>query len=528
MNIDSTLDAWREAIGAEHVIIDAVPREQAQTATFVTTQGVPAILRPSTHAEVQACVLVANQHKTPLYPISRGKNWGYGSSVPVQDGCVLLDLSRMNRIVDFNEDMAYVTVEPGVTQQQLFDFLEEQGSTLFLGMTGAPPDSSLIGNTLERGVGKGPYGERFAHACGLEVVLPTGESVQTGFGRFANAKATPLHRWGVGPVLDGLFSQSNLGIVTQMTFWLLPKPAYFQVFAYEIEDERKLGPLADALRTLMLQGLIQTTFTINNDYRVLSYVQQYPWSETEGETPLSQSVRTKLRKAWDIGLWSGEGATYAASKEQAQSVRKLITQALKPIVDMLLFFDDEMATLSKAELAQQIPDADVDDILTWYNHHPQRGMPTHAAIPMTYWRKPEPLPEQLEPNRDRCGFIWLAPTVPFTGQEICNAIALIEDTFVAYHYEPNLALQCISPRSIYITIAIIYDRTLAGEDERASACADELLERLLHAGYMPYRLGSQSMAKLPPVQDDSATLLRTLKQTLDPNNILAPGRYEWQ
>jgi hypothetical protein len=44
------------------------------------------------------------------YPISRGKNWGYGSRVPARDGCVLLDLGRMNRIVGFSEKLAYVTV----------------------------------------------------------------------------------------------------------------------------------------------------------------------------------------------------------------------------------------------------------------------------------------------------------------------------------------------------------------------------------------------------------------------------------
>ena len=74
---------------------------------------------------------------------------------------------------------------------------------------------------------------------------------------------------------------------------------------------------------------------------------------------------------------------------------------------------------------------------------------------------------------------------------------------MAYDYEPNLALQCISPRSIYITVAIIYDRTVAGEDERAAVCSAELLERLLQSGYVPYRLGSQSMTRLPPARDDS-------------------------
>ena len=70
-----------------------------------------AVLRPGTREEVQTCVRVANRARVPLYPISSGRNWGYGSRAPVSDA-VLLDLSRLNRIREFNEQLAYVTVEP--------------------------------------------------------------------------------------------------------------------------------------------------------------------------------------------------------------------------------------------------------------------------------------------------------------------------------------------------------------------------------------------------------------------------------
>lgn len=82
-----------------------------------------------------------------------------------------MELGLLNRIVDYNENLAYVTLEPGVTQRQLFEYLEGKKSNLMMSVTGSTPDSSLIGNTLERGVGKGPLGDRFAHICGLEVVL---------------------------------------------------------------------------------------------------------------------------------------------------------------------------------------------------------------------------------------------------------------------------------------------------------------------------------------------------------------------
>src|SRR4030095_17003422 len=141
--------------------------------------------------------------------------WGYGSRVPAGDG-VLLDLGRLNRIVAFDEDLAYVTIEPGVTQGQLYEFLRERGSRLWMDATGASPDCSIIGNTMERGFGHTPMGDHCNNVCAFEVVLPTGECVQTGFGRFAEAKAGALGRWGLGPSLDGLFSQSNLGLVTSL------------------------------------------------------------------------------------------------------------------------------------------------------------------------------------------------------------------------------------------------------------------------------------------------------------------------
>jgi 4-cresol dehydrogenase (hydroxylating) len=101
--------AWRHAIGPDQVITAARERRAAETATYATRQRVPVILRPGNRREVQACVRIANQYKTPLYPLSTGKNWGYGSRVPVTDGCVLLDLGRLNRIVAFDERLAYIT-----------------------------------------------------------------------------------------------------------------------------------------------------------------------------------------------------------------------------------------------------------------------------------------------------------------------------------------------------------------------------------------------------------------------------------
>ena len=111
----SALCDWEAALGSAHVLSDPAVLRGASTATFRTAPVVQAILRPGTREDVQQCVRIANRFRIPIYPISSGKNWGYGSRVPVQDG-VLIDLGRLNRILDFDEELAYVTIEPGVTQ----------------------------------------------------------------------------------------------------------------------------------------------------------------------------------------------------------------------------------------------------------------------------------------------------------------------------------------------------------------------------------------------------------------------------
>ena len=136
---NSVLLEWADVVGSSNVITDEAPLHEAETGTFATGHRIPAIIRPGSRQEVQECLRIASRSGTPIYPISSGKNWGYGSRMPSADLCVLLDLGRMNRIVDFDEDLAYVTVEPGVSQAQLYAFLQERGSRLWMDVTGASP-----------------------------------------------------------------------------------------------------------------------------------------------------------------------------------------------------------------------------------------------------------------------------------------------------------------------------------------------------------------------------------------------------
>jgi 4-cresol dehydrogenase (hydroxylating) len=530
-DLEAALAAWRDTLGPEHVSTDPAVLARAATATFATAQRVPVVLRPGNRQEVQECVRIANRHGVPLYPISTGLNWGYGSGVPARDGCAVLALGRLNRIVEFDEDLAYITVEPGVTQQQVYEFLRERKSRLLMSMTGGSSDGSLIGNTMERGTALSYYWNRFAHACALEIVLPTGECVHTGFDRFEGAAAARLDRWGVGPAFDGLFSQSNLGIVTRMTFWLMPPPVVHQTFFFTLCEENwdRFEAAVDALRGLALGQPVRIGLGLFNDFNFLILVhRQYPWEQAGGRTPMPPEVRRALRQQYKIGLWNGNGALYSPSPAHARADRRLVRNALRGKVDRLFFLYPSKIRLLRAisRPYRWISKIDINPVLDQLTvKNPDLGVPAGNRITLPYWRKRSKPPEVTDPEGDRCGVVWCSPVVPYQGRHLSAAVRIIEETALAHGLEPSIGARCSRERTIDLVVGLMYDRDVPGEDERAMACHDEVLSRLIARGYLPERLGIQSMDALPPARDDSPQLLARIKGALDPNRILAPGRY---
>jgi 4-cresol dehydrogenase (hydroxylating) len=521
-DLQAALSAWTTTLGPIHVLTDETTIRAAGTSTFATSHSVPAILRPGTPEDVQACLKIANEHGVPLYPVSGGKNWGYGSRVPATDGCAILDLGRLDGIRHVDERLAYAVVEPGVTFRRLCAFLREHAPGLMPSVLGGSPDASVIGNLVERGIGTGPNGERFAHACGFEVVLPSGEIIRTGLGRFPGARAADVHRWGVGPVLDGLFSQSNLGVVTAATVMLSPRPGHMLACFMGIDATSSLPGLIDAVRDLALAGIVTAPVMLGNDLKMLAASRQYPWEEAAGSAPLPDALRRRMR-LWG-STWSGWIGLYCASEAHARADATIVREALCDVADRLVFVDEEGVVVdrwpagdSRDRVAQGFRGfAPRDSWLT--------GMPLETGVRSAYWRKRTPMPRDPDPDRDGCGLLWCAPVVPLLGEEVANAVGIAERTLAGFGLEPILSVTCLD-RVAHLTVALTYDRDLPGEDDRALKCHDILLEQFVEAGYIPYRLGVQSMHILP-ADGGEADLARELRAIMDPNNVLAPGRYE--
>jgi 4-cresol dehydrogenase (hydroxylating) len=526
----NALAGFRAIVGAEYVVDHPDELAGYETATFHTEHQVPAVVRPANIQELQACLRVANQYGVPVYPVSTGLNTGYGSAVPAVSGCVILELRRLNRIIEYNADLGYVVVEPGVTQQQLFDFLQDQNAPFWLDVTGASPLTSLIGNIAERGFGHTTYADHFAHVGGFQVVLPDGELLVTGFGRYENAKATGVYRWGLGPHYDGLFTQSNLGIIVQATICLMPKPEYSQFFACRIDREEDLPELIELLRPLRLDGTIRSAMHIGNDYKMVSAIQGYPWSQSGGVVPLPEAVLQAKMKEWDFGRWNVSGAIYGTRATVADA-RRRIRRQLRGKVKRLQFIDRRLLGLAErfARPYQWLTGVDLAEMLKVVKpvFGMTHGVPSPGMLPSNYWRKKSipPASEHLSPERDACGVMWLAPAAPTSGKHAAAIWHIVKSTMLTHGYEPAVSITLLSERAMDCVVNISYDRDIPDEDLRAKACHDDMLAQLCAEGYYPYRLGIQSHGKLPPGTAAYQDFFRKLRVGIDPKGILAPGRY---
>ncbi len=139
--------------------------------------------------------------------------------------------------------------------------------------------------------------------------------LHTGFGHYPQARTTHLFPYGIGPYLDGLFTQSNLGIVTRLGVWLMPASEYVNHFLCFIDQHEEIEPVVEALRPLRLNGTLRSVVHIGNDLRLISGSHTYPLERAGGRTPLPKGLRRRLRSETGAGAWTVSGALYGTKRE---------------------------------------------------------------------------------------------------------------------------------------------------------------------------------------------------------------------
>lgn len=523
------MSAWRSALGEEGATADAAVLDRYARTTQPEGARPACIVYPKSTAEVRAALSIAAEHGIVAYPISRGRNWGYGDACAPTDGAAIFDLSGMNRIIEVNPELGYVVVEPGVTQAQLHARVREEAPGYWMDCTGAGEEASVLGNVIERGFGHTPYGDHIRTLCGMEIVLADGEVLRTGFCHYEGARAAHVYPYGVGPILDGLFTQSNFGIVTRIGLWLYPAPEAFRFFFVRVEREDALGALVDALRPLRMRGVLNSAVHIGNDLRIISSLRRYPWEATGGAAPLTPELRARLRREHGLGAWNVSGAL-TGTAGQVRAAARALRRAVHP-VGRTAFVDDRKIALAQqavsvlrrfglgGRLARQLQ-------ALIPNYGLLKGIPTDAPVIGAQWRLRTPaLVDGCDPRDAGCGLLWISPVLPLRGRDAEELVALTAPIFVKYGFDFLATFTMLNERSMVAILNVAFDKAVAEESRAAADCYHAVMAVLRHGGFIPYRLSVFGMRNWVDREDTFWRTAARIKRALDPADIIARGRY---
>jgi len=486
--------ALESALGADKVFFTGPDRESYEDKFAVNDSAhhPSGAVAPESVEEVQAVVKIANQFLLPLWAWSRGKNLGYGGTAPELAGSVVVDLSRMKKI-EFDEQSGVVTLEPGVGFYDLYDYLQENNLPYWLSTPGNSW-GSVLGNALDRGVGYTPYGENTKNLCGLEVVLPTGEVVRTGMGAFSNAPTWGTYPFGFGPSWDQMFVQSNFGIVTKANMWLMPEPESLMGMDVEFDKPEDIKVMVDTIGPLRRERVLTQSPSIGNWLRAAAVLtRRTDWTDKPGA--IGDDVIAAIRKRFNIGWW-GVSLRLYGREDINKAAYKVLEKAMNDAAPMLI----KPTTWRKGEPLERTG---------W------------TGTPMTF-----PM-QNVNWYGGRGGHIGFSPILP---QDGTKALEQFKRTYARYQeygvdYQGSFAF---GERHLINVNAMIFNK----DDPAFMAKVDPFFRALVAdakaQGYGEYRTHLDYMDLVAGSYDWNGGALRKLnekvKDALDPNGILAPGK----
>ncbi|ORY60825.1 FAD binding domain-containing protein [Pseudomassariella vexata] len=479
-----------------------------------------ALVHPRNVSEVQEIVRLCNEFVMPVWSISRGHNIGYGGAAPRVSGSLVMHMgTHMNKILEVDAENCFCLVEPGVTFLQMQEYLIKH-NLIDKVWIDAPElgFGSMIGNALDRGVGFTPYGDHWMNHCGMEIVLANGELVRTGMGAMSSpegrkqAKAgvppqdqTPNECWqlfnyGFGPYNDGIFSQSNNGIVTKMGMWMMPNPHGYTPFMVTYEKDSDLPAVIDIIRPLRVNMVLQNAASLR--HVALDAAHYHPRTEYTDDTfdvPLTEEQLDAAAKKLDLGRWIYMGAVYGP-----EPVRKALLEVTKkemckvPGSRWFLLEDrkEEFSTLhSRAETMMGIPNWDE---LRWLKH----------------WI----------PN---CTFLSFSPISKVDGQSAWKQYQMAKNRFAEAKLD-FFGIFSIGLREMHNVICIVYNREDAAMRKRVQWLVRTLIQDCADNGWGEFRTHVGLMDQIADTYDFNGHALmklnETIKNALDPKGILAPGK----
>ncbi len=452
--------------------------------------------------------------------IARGGGLSYSAGyLPVGARSVILDMSRLTRIVEINETDMYVTVETGCTWRELYEALQSRGlRTPYFGpMSGY---LSTVGGALSQGsvfLGSTQYGTSAESTLSLDVVLTDGSLLATGSAS-GDIRPSPFFRT-YGPDLTGLFLGDGgaLGIKVRATLQLLPFPSQsrFLSFSYVTADH-----MLDALASISRCGLAAECFGTDpyvqsrriheqNLAKDLGYLKAVAQSESTVLAGLGAAARMVWKGRRSLG-----GETFV--------LNAVIDEASAPAADANLAIVRGLASKHGTEIEPTVPRAIRSLPFTYPNDilgdRGERWVPTHALAPHSRAKEVvralegyfESREAELKANGIEWGYLVFA---------VATRTTLIEPLF----YWPDRRTQY---HERMIQSQHLAKLPLLDENPQASAVVHTLrlglIDLFAELGCAHLQIG-KAYPYLQHRQPAARHLLESIKGAVDPQRLMNPG-----
>lgn len=230
--------------------------------------------------------------------------------------------------------------------------------------------------TVDRGTGFTPTATHHQNMAGLEILLADGDLVRTGQFAISNSASAHLSKFTFGPSIEGLFLQSNLGVVTKMGIWLTPQPDAYASCFFEMPEIEDIEIIVDVFGALRQNGVIPNTIFLSNIIEVMAMIKKREefWSE---QGPIPAAVLNDIQKEFNLGYWNARFGLFGPRRilqAQLEEIQQTIkTRSPTGTFRFELFSGEENQTL----VASNIPDP---------HGGPFVGVPTLWSLPMVKFR----------------------------------------------------------------------------------------------------------------------------------------------
>ena len=258
-----------------------------------------AVVFPKTHAECKQIINILNQFRVPL--TIRGAGSGTtGGAIPLE-GYVVCSLEKMNKIIDFDLKNTMIVTEPGVILKDIQNLVEKE--SLFYPLDPASLSFCTIGGTIAENAGGAralKYGVTKDYVIGLKGIWANGEEFNLGGKQIKNVAGYDLIHLLVG-------SEGTLGLITEITLKLIPKPTFVMEAMASFSDPKLATEVLVKIKQLGVQpstAEYMTEFCVNSSIQFLN-------------------IDMTFNEAKAYIIWQVDGNTSDSVKKQLKDIQKV-------------------------------------------------------------------------------------------------------------------------------------------------------------------------------------------------------------